>query len=123
MAIGTSPANPTTTEDWITVTPRAIEEIKTILSAEDMPDETLLRVGIMGGGCAGFQYHMALEDEAQEDDEVIEIKEVKMVVDPVSFQYLKGVTIDFQEGVHQSGFVFDNPNASSTCGCGQSFQT
>ncbi len=80
-----------------------------------------LRVMVQGGGCAGLQYGMALELEAQSDDAVIEAGEVKVLVDPESQAHLAGTTIDFVTGLEGSGFVFNNPNAESSCGCGKSF--
>ncbi|MBI2192865.1 MAG: iron-sulfur cluster insertion protein ErpA [Planctomycetes bacterium] len=113
---------PTTTEaSPIKLTSEAIQEIKVILKEQEMPASTVLRIGIVGGGCSGFQYHMGLEESASDDDETVEAEGVKIVVDPLSLQYLRGVTIDFQESIQGRGFVFDNPNAKSTCGCGSSF--
>ncbi|WP_116133773.1 iron-sulfur cluster assembly accessory protein [Tropicimonas sp. IMCC34043] len=80
-----------------------------------------LRVMVQGGGCAGLKYGMALELEAQPDDAVIEAGEVIVLVDPESQPHLAGTTIDFVTGLEGSGFVFNNPNASSSCGCGKSF--
>lgn len=123
MAVGTAPApEQVTVKQEITVTPEAIKEIKVILKEQEMPEDTILRIGIVGGGCAGFQYHMGLEEAAQEDDEVYSIDGVRIAVDPLSMQYLAGVTVDFHESIQGRGFVFDNPNAKSTCGCGSSFQ-
>jgi iron-sulfur cluster assembly accessory protein len=80
-----------------------------------------LRVSISGGGCSGFQYGMALEAEPKEDDMVMEFGEVKVFVDPISAAMLEGVTIDFVDSLEGSGFKFENPNATNTCGCGSSF--
>lgn len=80
-----------------------------------------LRVYVTGGGCSGFQYSFAFDDQAGEDDMVIEKDGVTLLVDGMSFQYLMGATIDYQEGLEGSRFVITNPNATSTCGCGSSF--
>tara|TARA_B100001013_G_scaffold323067_1_gene233852 strand:- start:1444 stop:1818 length:375 start_codon:yes stop_codon:yes gene_type:complete len=124
MAAGTATATePTIAIPELNVTGDAIKEIKVILKEQEMPEDTILRLGIVGGGCAGFQYHMGLEEESQEDDEIYEMDGVTIAVDPLSLQYLKGVTVDFHESIQGRGFVFENPNAKSTCGCGSSFQT
>ena len=82
-----------------------------------------LRVGVKGGGCSGFSYVLDLTEEPKGDtDEEVESNGVKILCDNKSFLYLTGVEIDFKDEVYQSGFVFKNPNASSTCGCGSSFQ-
>lgn len=80
-----------------------------------------LRVMVQGGGCAGMKYGMALELAAQPDDAVVEAGEVTVLIDPESQAHLSGTTIDFVTGLEGSGFVFNNPNASSSCGCGKSF--
>lgn len=80
-----------------------------------------LRVMVQGGGCAGMKYGMALELAAQPDDAVVEAGEVVVLIDPESQPHLSGTTIDFVTGLEGSGFVFNNPNASSSCGCGKSF--
>lgn len=80
-----------------------------------------LRVSVTGGGCSGFQYGMALETEAREEDTVVECGNVKVFVDPQSMPLLNGVTIDFMDGLEGSGFKFENPNATNSCGCGSSF--
>jgi iron-sulfur cluster insertion protein len=80
-----------------------------------------LRVFVTGGGCSGFQYGFTFDEEQAEDDTVVERDGVKLVVDPMSFQYLVGAEVDYQEGLEGSRFVIKNPNATTTCGCGQSF--
>ena len=80
-----------------------------------------LRVSVTGGGCSGFQYGMALEADAKEGDTVIECGAVKVYVDPQSAPLLNGVIIDFLDGLEGSGFKFENPNATNSCGCGSSF--
>jgi len=78
-------------------------------------------VFVTGGGCSGFQYGFTFDEEQDEEDTVVERDGVRLVVDPMSFQYLVGAEVDYQEGLEGSRFVIKNPNASTTCGCGQSF--
>lgn len=80
-----------------------------------------LRVYVTGGGCSGFQYSFAFDDQVAEDDTVIEKEGVSLLVDAMSYQYMVGATIDYQEGLEGARFVISNPQATSTCGCGSSF--
>ena len=102
----------------------AAREIKTIITQQNLPEaETKLRVGVKGGGCSGFSYMLDLTEEPKgEMDEEIECNGVKILCDMKSYLYLTGVEIDFKDEVMGRGFVFKNPNATSTCGCGSSFQ-
>jgi iron-sulfur cluster insertion protein len=84
-------------------------------------DALMLRVFISGGGCSGFQYGFTFDEEVGEGDTVVENEGVKLLVDPMSFQYLSGAEIDYSEGMEGAQFVIRNPNASTTCGCGSSF--
>ena len=105
----------------ITVTPKAAEQLKDILTEEA---GTYLRAFVQGGGCSGFQYGLQLEKNLLEGaDQIFESNGVKVVVDPVSISYLKGAEIDFEETPNGGGFTIKNPNATSTCGCGSSFNT
>lgn len=108
----------------ITLSESAAKEIKSIMKDQNLPeDKTRLRVGVKGGGCSGFSYMLDLvEDEPAEMDEQLESNGVKIVVDMKSYLYLNGAEIDFKDEVMGRGFVFKNPNATSTCGCGHSFQ-
>jgi iron-sulfur cluster assembly protein len=108
----------------ITLSESAAKEIKSIIADQKLPDDkTRLRVGVKGGGCSGFSYMLDLvEDEPGESDEQLESNGVKIVVDMKSYLYLNGAEIDFKDEVMGRGFVFKNPNATSTCGCGSSFQ-
>jgi len=107
----------------ITLTERAAIEIKSIIEQQSLPAaETRLRVGVKGGGCSGFSYMLDLTEEPKSDmDEEMESHGVKILVDMKSNLYLNGVEIDFKDEVMGKGFVFKNPNATSTCGCGSSF--
>lgn len=107
----------------ITLSETAANEIKKIIVDQNLPAEnTRLRVGVKGGGCSGFSYMLDLtEDPKGESDEEMDCHGVKIVVDMKSYLYLNGVEIDFKDEVMGRGFVFKNPNATSTCGCGSSF--
>lgn len=105
----------------ISLTPRAVQEVKRILSEQNLPEGTALRVGVKGGGCSGFSYTLGFDDRISETDQVNEIDGVKVVCDPKSFLYLSGTQIDFEDNLMGRGFKFGNPNASKTCGCGESF--
>ncbi len=104
----------------ITITDRAAEKVKEIAAAEDLASQGL-RLRVVGGGCAGFTYDLYFEDQVTDMDESYESKGVKLYVDPLSHQYLEDTEIDYVEGVHGSGFKFNNPNVKGTCGCGSSF--
>ena len=108
----------------ISLTETAAKEVKRIIEEQQLPKEqTRLRVGVRGGGCSGFSYLLDLtEEEAGEQDEAMESHGVPMLVDMKSLLYLDGTEIDFRDEVMGRGFVFKNPNATSSCGCGSSFQ-
>lgn len=101
----------------------AAREIKDIIKQQNLPEaQTRLRVGVKGGGCSGFSYMLDLTEEAKsESDEEMESNGVKILVDNKSHLYLDGTEIDFKDEVMGRGFVFKNPNATSSCGCGSSF--
>jgi len=101
-------------------TEHAAEKVKE-LGTHQENSGTMLRVYIQGGGCSGFQYGFALEAEESQDDMVVETEGVKLLVDPMSFQYLMGAEIDYLEDLQGARFVINNPNATTTCGCGSSF--
>ena len=105
----------------IALTEPAVKEIKTIIKDQNLPEDTGLRVGVKGGGCSGFSYILDLSAESREGDEVEESNGIRIFCDPKSYLYLNGVTVDFKDEVMGRGFVFTNPNASGTCGCGSSF--
>ena len=104
----------------LTLTESAQKAIGRFIKGSDTPVEGL-RVSVTGGGCSGLQYGLALEEAAKRDDTVIEINELKIFIDPYSAPMLKGVTVDFLDSMEGSGFKFENPNASASCGCGNSF--
>ena len=106
----------------VALTPTAASKIKELMSEEPDAGGLVLRVAIQGGGCSGFQYGLGFDSGAAEGDEILELEGVRVVVDPYSAPYLRGATIDFLNGLQESGFKIDNPNATSSCGCGHSFQ-
>lgn len=104
----------------IQITDKALEQIKSISQAEN-PDGTKgLRLAVTGGGCSGLSYKIEFAAE-KEKDNILDFGGVKVLIDPKSVIYLKGIVLDFKDGLNGKGFVFDNPNAKNTCGCGESF--
>lgn len=91
------------------------------LMAEEGKDGYFIRVGVQGGGCSGLMYQLTFDNEVNETDKEIEDNGIKVVVDKKSFLYLVGTTLDYSGGLNGKGFVFSNPNAERTCGCGESF--
>ncbi|MGH2581691.1 MAG: iron-sulfur cluster insertion protein ErpA [Anaerolineales bacterium] len=106
----------------LSLTPAAAEAVRGLLKDRQLEGHAL-RVFVAGGGCSGYQYGMALEGNPRESDLVLEQHGVRVVVDEVSMNYLRGANIDYVNDVMASGFKIDNPNASSSCGCGHSFRT
>ena len=106
----------------IEVTETAAREIKTIVDQQELDAEKVsLRVGVKGGGCSGFSYLLDLTETSDDKDETFDQHGIKVICDPKSYLYLNGTTIDFKDEVMGRGFVFNNPNATSSCGCGSSF--
>ncbi|HJN95259.1 MAG: iron-sulfur cluster insertion protein ErpA [Gammaproteobacteria bacterium] len=101
-------------------TDNAAEKVHSLIS-EEGNDNLKLRVFVTGGGCSGFQYGFSFDEAINEDDTIIENKGAALLVDPLSYQYLIGARIDYEEGLEGSRFVVNNPMASTTCGCGSSF--
>ena len=121
------PTAPTTAadlgmENFISLSPKAVEMVKDAMQREGLAGYGI-RVGVMGGGCSGFQYSMDFEEKAKEGDITLEQAGIKLYVDSMSSMYLQGVTIDYVQGLQGAGFKFNNPNAKNTCGCGSSFST
>ena len=106
----------------ITITSSAANAVKDLLEQRSL-EGYALRVFISGGGCSGFQYGMALEENIRDTDHVFEQQEIKIVVDEVSIEYLDGSTVDYVDEIMGSGFKIENPNTVAGCGCGNSFQT
>jgi iron-sulfur cluster assembly protein len=105
----------------IALTETAAKEIKNIIKDQGLSEQAALRVGVKGGGCSGFSYVLDLTEDAGETDEVMESHGIKVLADRKSYLYLDGTEIDFKDEVMGRGFVFKNPNATHTCGCGSSF--
>jgi len=106
----------------ISITPKAVKEITRLKLADESTKDALLRVMVIGGGCSGMSYKLGFDNQpAAANDKVFEQDGVRLVVDAKSFLYLSGTTLDFSDGLNGTGFVFNNPNAKSTCGCGSSF--
>ncbi len=103
----------------INVTPKAVTKIRRLLESNGVAGG--LRLGLLGGGCSGLTYKFKLEAEPRSNDHVFECDGVKLFVDPKSYTYLKGLTLDYHESLMESGFVFENPNAQKSCSCGKSF--
>jgi iron-sulfur cluster assembly protein len=106
----------------VILTDTAAREIKTIIEQQELDADTVcLRVGVKGGGCSGFSYVLDLTEKKKDSDEMFEQHGVRLICDPKSLLYLGGTTVDFKDEIMGRGFVFNNPNASSSCGCGSSF--
>jgi len=108
-------------EALVTLTESAASKVRELMAEEPEGEATVLRVAVQGGGCSGFEYALGFDSGAQEGDHEIDAFGVPVVVDPHSAPYLQGTEIDFLDGL-QGGFAINNPNVSSSCGCGHSFQ-
>ncbi len=106
--------------DPLIFTDEAAAKVKSLIE-EEGNDALMLRVFVSGGGCSGFQYGFTFDESIAEGDTVVEKGDVKLLIDPTSFQYLVGGEIDYTEGLEGAQFVIRNPNATTTCGCGSSF--
>ena len=107
-------------ENFVTLTDKAVEMVKDAMQREGLAGYGI-RIGVMGGGCSGFQYSMDFENVPKDGDVTMEQDGVRVFVDAMSSMYLQGVTVDYVVGLQGAGFKFNNPNAKSTCGCGSSF--
>jgi len=106
----------------IKVSENAVKKAKSLMEEEGKnPVEAFIRVGVKGGGCSGLSYDLSFDTEIKEDDKEFEDNGMKIVVDKKSFLYLIGTELDYSGGLNGKGFVFNNPNANRTCGCGESF--
>lgn len=108
------------TPQALLVSDSAVAKVKSLIEEEGNTD-LKLRVYVTGGGCSGFQYGFTFDEVVAEDDSIVEREGVKVLVDALSYPYLAGAKVDYEEGLQGSKFVIQNPNASSTCGCGSSF--
>lgn len=106
----------------VTITETAAKEIKRVIGEQNLGPATVLRIGVVGGGCSGFQYSLGFDQKTDAaKDHVAEQHGVPVAVDKKSLLFLDGTTVDFYEGLERRGFTFDNPNAVKSCGCGSSF--
>jgi len=104
----------------ISVTDKAVSQLRDIMQEQNVADHHL-RMGVSGGGCSGLEYFLAFDDEVADSDTVFEFGGLKVLVDGESAEYLDGASLDFSTDLNNSGFIFNNPNAKRTCGCGKSF--
>jgi iron-sulfur cluster assembly protein len=124
MSMSTISTTPQTQPEThaVHLTETAAREIQTIIQQQELDaSKVCLRVGVKGGGCSGFSYLLDLTESRKDTDEVFEQHGIRIICDPKSLLYLNGVTIDFKDEIMGRGFVFQNPNATSSCGCGSSF--
>ena len=105
----------------IVITPKAARRISEVRVENNIPESYGLRVGVKGGGCSGFSYVLGFDGEPRLGDKIIENQGIKIFIDPKSLMYLSGTQLDFQDDLNGKGFVFSNPQATKTCGCGSSF--
>ncbi len=106
----------------VTLSEKAATVVKRIITDQNMPAETVLRIGVQGGGCSGFSYSLGWDTATSERDRVADFHGVKLAIDKKFDPYLEGTVIDYYDGLEKQGFVFNNPNVVKSCGCGSSFQ-
>ena len=112
---------PRTGERTVHVTPKAVSKIREQFAKHGVAGQGGLRLGVLGGGCSGLSYQFKFEPKQRPTDHVFEFEDVRVYVDPKSMLYLDGMTLDWKDSLMQSGFVFENPHAKKSCGCGTSF--
>jgi iron-sulfur cluster assembly protein len=122
LTTATENATPQATAKGVTVTEKAIVKIRSAMAKEGIsPEQGGLRLGVQGGGCSGLSYNIRFDTQPRERDRIYQFGDVRVFVDPKSFIYLHGMILDYQETLMQQGFVFVNPQATKSCGCGTSF--
>jgi iron-sulfur cluster assembly protein len=120
--IGEPAAAPAPAKKGIEVTEKALARIRAVLAKENIsPNEGGLRLGVQGGGCSGLSYNVSFDTQPRERDRIFQFGDVRVFIDPKSFIYLNGMVVDYEETLMKQGFVFHNPNATKSCGCGSSF--
>jgi iron-sulfur cluster assembly protein len=106
----------------IKLTETAVKELKKVITEQQLPDAVALRIGVAGGGCSGFEYTLAFDENVDEETDMLtEVEGLRVAVDKKSALYLDGTQLDYHESLEKRGFVFNNPNAKKSCGCGSSF--
>ena len=105
----------------IVITPKAADQIRKVKTDNKIPEHYALRLGVKGGGCSGFTYVLAFDEKPKDGDKEFQIEGLNVYIDPRSLNFLAGTTLDFSDSLNGRGFVFNNPNAHKTCGCGNSF--
>jgi len=122
MATTTTQPAPAAAAKGIQVTDKALVKVRSAMAKEGIsPDQGGLRLGVQGGGCSGLSYNVRFDTQPRERDRIFQFGDVRVFVDPKSFIYLHGMILDYQETLMQQGFVFVNPQATKSCGCGTSF--
>ncbi|WZO97779.1 iron-sulfur cluster assembly accessory protein [Isosphaeraceae bacterium EP7] len=106
----------------VSLSEKAATEVKKIIEEQNLPEGTVLRIGVQGGGCSGFAYSLNFDTETTDKDRIAEFHGVRMAVEKKYDPYLDGTVVDFYDGLEKRGFVFNNPNVVKSCGCGSSFQ-
>jgi iron-sulfur cluster assembly protein len=119
-AMNTNYNKPVVNEE-ISLTEKAVVQVRKIKAENKIPEEHGLRLSVKGGGCSGLSYVLGFDEAPRENDRVLECLGIRVFVDPKSVFYLSGTVLDFSDGLNGKGFVFDNPQATKTCGCGNSF--
>ena len=105
----------------IAITPKAAEQVRKLRQENSIPESHGLRLGVKGGGCSGMTYVLAFDEKPGEKDHQFELEGIRVFIDPKSLFFLSGTVLDFSDGLNGKGFVFNNPQATKTCGCGSSF--
>lgn len=108
-------------KEEIFITSKAADQVRKVKADNKIPENFALRLGVKGGGCSGFTYVLAFDEKPRSDDREFSIEGLSVFIDPKSLYFLNGTTLDFSDGLNGRGFVFNNPNAHKTCGCGNSF--
>lgn len=111
----------TINDSSVNITEKALKQIKQIMEENNIPKNYALRISVKGGGCSGFTYNLGFDGDEKDGDTFFDQNDLKIVVDGKSLFYLMGTQLDYTDGLNGRGFIFNNPNATKTCGCGESF--